>query len=65
MIIECRYKLSGDDIIKFESCAANAVIDEHEGAISVAFRDIDVTIEVDDEWGFCKIIAVNGHRVID
>ena len=49
MIIECRYKLSGDDIIKFESCAANAVIDEH----------------VDDEWGFCKIIAVNGHRVID
>ena len=44
---------------------AQLVIDEHIDCISAAFSTINVTIEVDDEWGFCKILAVNGNSVLD
>lgn len=63
MIIECKYLLSDGDIPKFEGCAINAVIDEHIDCISNAFRSLNVTIEVDDEWGFCRLIAVNGQEL--
>lgn len=63
MIIDCVYNLSEGDIPKFEGCASNHVIDEHVDAISSAFKTIHVAIEVDDEWGFCKIIAVDGHPI--
>lgn len=60
MIIDCIYTLSEGCIPKFEGCAATQVIDEQIEAISAAFRKIHVTVDVDDEWGFCKIIAVDG-----
>ena len=65
MIIECKYKMTEGDVPKMESCASNAVIDEHIDCISAVFSTINVTIEVDDEWGFCKILAVNGNSVLD
>lgn len=65
MIVDCEYQLHGDDFLKLDSCATMSVIDEHKEAISAAFRKINVTIEVDDEWGFCKIIAVNNQKVLD
>lgn len=63
MQIECVYNLAEGEIPKFEGCASFAVIDEHQECISNAFRKIKVTVDIDDEWGFCKIVAVNGHAV--
>lgn len=65
MQVECIYKIEDGDIPLLEGCAARAVIDEHIEAISSAFNKIKITIDVDDEWGFCKIIAVNGSPVMD
>ena len=65
MIIECEYQLSEGDIPRIEECASNFVIDEQIAAISSSFRTIKVTIEIDDEWGFGKIIAVNNCEVIN
>lgn len=63
MQIECTYKIIDGDLPLLEGCASRSVIDEHIDAISSAFNKIKITIDVDDEWGFCKIIAVNGHSV--
>lgn len=65
MIIECEYQLSEGDIPRIERCASNFVIDEQIAAISSSFRTIKVTIEIDDEWGFGKIIAINNCEVIN
>lgn len=65
MIIECEYQLSEGDIPRIVGCASNFVIDEQIAAISSSFRIIKVTIEIDDEWGFGKIIAVNNCEVIN
>lgn len=37
--------------------------DEQQDAIRSAFETINVDIEVDDIWGFCKIVAVEGHPI--
>lgn len=50
------------ELPKLEGCAVN-FNEEQQDAISRAFNNINVTIDIDDTWGFCKIIAVNGHKV--
>lgn len=62
MIVDCQYKIVSGELPKLESCAVN-FNEEQQDAISRAFNNINVTIDIDDTWGFCKIIAVNGHKV--
>ena len=46
-------------------CAAKQIIEEQAEAISNAFSEIEVTIEINDDWGVCKITHVNGREVED
>lgn len=62
MIVDCQYKIVSGELPKLECCAVN-FNEEQQDAISRAFNNINVTIDIDDTWGFCKIIAVNGHKV--
>lgn len=62
MIVDCQYKIVSGELSKLEGCAVN-FNEEQQDAISRAFNNINVTIDIDDTWGFCKIIAVNGHKV--
>lgn len=62
MIVDCQYKIVRGELPKLEGCAVN-FNEEQQDAISRAFNKINVTIDIDDTWGFCKIIAVNGHKV--
>lgn len=60
-----RYILDDEGIEIMAGCAAQRIIEEQEGAIREAFSDISLTIEIDDDWGVCKILAVNGLDVED
>lgn len=45
-------------------CAANQIVKEHGEAIAKAFAEISVVIDVDDDWGICRILYVNGKEVV-
>lgn len=65
MIKTLRYKATDDSVEIMLGCAANQLIKEQGEAIAKAFDEIEVTIEVDDDWGICKILQVNGRDVAD
>lgn len=50
------------DIPSLDGCAV-MFNEEQQDAIRSAFSTINVDIEVDDTWGFCRIVAVEGHPV--
>ena len=58
-----RYKLDEDGVQLMLGCAAEQVIQEQGEAIAHAYRFIDVTISIDDDWGICEITHVNGRKV--
>lgn len=60
-----RYVLGEEGVQVMLGCAGDQLIQEQGEAIAQAFREIDVTIEVDDNWGICKITHVNGREVED
>lgn len=62
MIVDCQYKLICGDGNPMGECASN-FNEEQSDAISKAFETINVSIEVDDAWGFCKIVAINGVSI--
>lgn len=57
------YSLDSKGIAIIGGCAMNAVIEEQEEAIKVAFRKIQVVVDLDDDYGFCNIVAVEGMPV--
>lgn len=63
MIKTLTYKPTEDAIHVMLGCAANQLIKEQGEAIANAFSQIEVTIEVDDDWGICRILQVNGRDV--
>lgn len=65
MIKTLTYVTSLDSIEVMLGCAANQLIKEQGEAIAKAFAEIEVTIEIDDDWGICKILQVNGRDVAD
>lgn len=58
-----KYKLCDEGLKIMAGCAANNIIEEQGDAISNAFSEINVTIEVDDDWGICKLIAINNYPI--
>lgn len=62
MLVRCRYKIEEGEIPPLDYCAA-MFNEEQQDAIRSAFGTINVDIEVDDTWGFCKIVAVEGHPI--
>ena len=56
-----KYKLDDEGIKIVAGCAAKQIVQEIHDAVAVAFREINVTLEVDDDWGICRIIACNGE----
>ncbi len=62
-IHKLRYKLDSEGVKVLEGCATACVIEEQEEAIKSAFEEVEVTIEVDDDWHLCKILAINNMAV--
>jgi metal-sulfur cluster biosynthetic enzyme len=60
-----RYKLDEKGMEVMLGCASAHLIEEQSEAIAQAFKEIEVTINVDDDWGFCTITHVNGREVKD
>ena len=58
-----KYKLDDEGIKVMLGCAGRQMIAEQGEAIAEAFREVDITIEVDDDWGLCSITHVNGREV--
>lgn len=63
MIVDCQYKLIRGDVPPLDGCASN-FNEEQSEAISKAFDIINVSIEVDETWGFCNIVAINGASIM-
>lgn len=62
MLVRCKYEMVAGDIPPLDGCAV-MFNEEQQDAIRSAFSTINVDIEVDDTWGFCKIVAVEGHPI--
>ena len=60
-----KYKLDEAGIAVMLGCAASSIISEQGEAIAEAFREVDITIDIDDDWGICKITHINGREVED
>lgn len=64
MIKKLVYKLSEGSTDILNGCCAAQVIEEHSDAIKEALDTLSVVVDVDDDFGFVKIISVNGHEII-
>ena len=60
-----KYTLSSEGVEVMLGCAGNQLIQEQGEAIAKAFSEVDITIEIDDDWGICSITHVNGREVND
>jgi hypothetical protein len=60
-----RYKLDEEGVALMLGCAGNQLIEEQANAIAEAFSEIEVTINIDDDWGVCSITHINGREVED
>lgn len=60
MFVDCLYTISDNNALL--ECSER--FDEEKAeAIANAFNKVKITIEVDEDWGFCKIVAVNGSSL--
>ena len=59
------YKMSEASLSDMKYLSTGCMIAEQASAIAKAFSDIELTIEVDDDWGICRITHVNGREVAD
>ena len=57
------YSLDSKGIKIVGGCAMNCIIEEQEEAVKVAFRNIKLTVDIDEDYGFCRILAVDGLAV--
>lgn len=65
MLVDLKYKLDEPGIEIMLGCGAKHLINEIKDAVGNAFREITVTIDHDNDWGICKIVAVNNRQVED
>lgn len=63
MLYDLKYKLDEEGIKIMAGCATSHLIDEVNKAVSEAFREIVVTIDHDEDFGLCKIVAVNHYNL--
>lgn len=60
-----RYVLDEEGISVMLGCAGNQLVSEQGEAIALAFREVELEISVDDDWGICTIVSVNGREVVN
>lgn len=62
MLIDLKYSLNESGREKLSHFSLN-FNDEQQEAIASSVGTIDITIDVDDIWGFVNIVAVNGNKI--
>jgi hypothetical protein len=60
-----KFKMSDEGITDMKFVSNGCMIKEQAEAIKHAFNEIEIGIEIDDDWGICKITHVNGREVLD
>ena len=62
-LINLKYKLESEYAPVLDSCCLSRN-DEQGESIKNALNSLDVQVDYDEDWGFVKIISVNGIPLV-